>query len=152
MSLSVRPWIAVVVLIACALIGYRLTNRFVRRTYQAYVALDGKGPLGLTDPPWDGPDAVVLYRRGRNGVVCYAAFNSKYLHDRLSGKNGQPVTVEYDTFTEFGKVVGWNVHSVNGIVLANGYHVLREDFGAAAGVLASRRDDGSYSGGEIDCW
>jgi hypothetical protein len=82
--------------------------------------MGGKGPQGLTDPPWDGPDAVVLYRSGHNGVVCFDGFHSKELHERLSSKNGQPVTVEYDTFSDFGKVRGYNVRSVDGIMLATG--------------------------------
>jgi hypothetical protein len=103
------------VLIACSVVGYlQFIERPSRKTYQAYIALNGKGPLGITDPPWDAPDAVVLYRTGRNGVVCFDAFHSKDLHDRLSGKSGQPVAVESDTFSDFGRVRGYNVHSVDG--------------------------------------
>jgi len=123
-------------------------DRISRKTYQANVALNGEGPLGIADPPWNGPDAVVLYRTARNGVVCFDAFHSKDLHDRLSGKNGQPVTVEYDTFVEFGKVRGYNVHSVDGMILANGYHVLKGDFAATAGVARA----GAGSAGSDDCW
>ncbi len=145
--------IAIALLVACAFVCYLLfIDRADRRTYQAYVALDGRGPRDLLDPPWDAPDAVVLYRRGRNGVVCYDGFHSKDLHDRLSAKNGQPVTVEYDTFSDLGKVRGYNVHSVDGIILANGYHVLRQDFAGSAGIVASKREDGTFSGGESDCW
>ena len=133
------------VLISCFLVA---CDRVSRKTYQANVALNGKGPLGIADPPWDGPDAVVLYRTGRNGVICFDAFHSKELHDRLSAKNGQSVTVEYDTFSDFGRVRGYNVHSVDGMVLANGYHVLREDFAATAG--AARTGAGSI--GKDDCW
>jgi hypothetical protein len=141
--------IKVAVLIGCGFISYMLMiNRTGRRTYREYVALDRKGPSGLTDPPWDGPDAVVLYRNGHNGVVCFNAFHSKDLHDRLSARNGQLVTVEYDTFSDFGKVRGYNVHSVDGMVLANGYHVLRDDFAASAGVAGT----GAGSAGEDDCW
>ena len=137
------------VLIACLVAGYlKFINSASRRTYREYIALDRKGPWGLTDPPWDGPDAVVLYRTGHNGVVCFNGFHSKDLHDRLSGKNGDLVTVEYDTFSDFGKVRGYNVHSVDGIVLANGDHVLRDDFGASAGVAGK----GPGSAGEDDCW
>jgi hypothetical protein len=80
--------------------------------------------------------------------VCFNAFHSKDLHDRLSARNGQLVTVEYDTFSDFGKVRGYNVHSVDGMVLANGYHVLRDDFAASAGVAGT----GPGSAGEDDCW
>ena len=146
----------IAVLIACVVIGWAwqlLVDRPTRRTYQAYVALDGKGPLGLTDPPWDGPDAVVLYRSGRDGVVCFDAFHSKDLHDRLSQENGQRLTVEYDTFPSlFGGELAYNVHSVDGIILANGTQVLRGDFAGTAGVVASSRGKGTFSARENDCW
>jgi len=31
-------------------------------------------PPGIAAPPWDGPDAVVLSRPVRNGVICFDAF------------------------------------------------------------------------------
>jgi hypothetical protein len=141
-----KSWqLILTVLIACLIVG---CERPGRRTYQANVALNGEGPLGITDPPWDGPDAVVLYRTGRGGVICYDAFRSKDLHNYLSGKNGKPITVEYDTFSSFGKISGYNVHSVDGMILANGYHVLRGDFAATAGVARA----GAGSAGPDDCW
>jgi hypothetical protein len=145
-----KSWLLVLaVLITCLVVGYLwFIDRANRKTHQACVALNGRGPLGIAGPPWDGPDGVVIYRRGRNGVICYEAFHSKDLHDRLSAKNGQPVTVEYDTFSDFGRVFGYNVHSVDGMILANGYHVLRSDFAASSGVAS----EGSGSAGEDDCW
>ena len=134
-----KSWrLILTMLIACLIVG---CDRIGRKTYQAYVALNGKGPLGLTDSPWNGPDAVVLYRTGRNDVICYDAFHSKDLHDRLSAKNGQPVTVEYDTFSDFGRVRRYNVHSVDGMIL-------REDLAGSAGVARK----GPGSAGEDDCW
>jgi hypothetical protein len=135
--------------VVCLVIGYmRFVERPGRKTYQAYVAMNGQGPMAVAQAPWDGPDAVVLYRPGRDGVICYDAFRSKDLHDRLLPKNGQLVTVEYDTFSDFGKVNGYNVHAVDGIVLANGYHVLRNDYAATAGIAR----EGQGSAGPIDCW
>jgi hypothetical protein len=129
-------------LIGCGGIGCWLAiDRHATRTYQVYVALNGKGPLGIAGPPWNGPDGVVLYRTGRNGVICYDAFHSKELHDRLSAKNGQPVTAEYDTYSDFGRVSGYNVHSVDGMRL-------REDFASTAGVARK----GAGSAGADDCW
>jgi hypothetical protein len=137
-------WIVIVVLVGCTFIGYLLfIDRDVRRTYQARVALDGKEPFGPIYP--SDPDSVILYRKGRNGVTCFDAFRSKELHDRLSPKNRQLVTVEYDTFNDFGKVRGYNVHSIDGLILANGYHVLRPDFAASAGVAGN-------SNSTNDCW
>jgi hypothetical protein len=119
--------------------GYFLfVDRAGRRTYQAYVALDGKEPWGPLNPPAaDSRDTVIVYRSVRNGVICFDAFHSNELHDALSPMNGQPVTVEYDTFSDFGKVRGYNVHSIDGIVLANGYHVLRPEFAGISGVVGN---------------
>jgi hypothetical protein len=148
MKRAPRWLLTLTVLIVCLVAVYlRFIDRAGRKTYQASVALDGKDPLFTTDL-WNGPDAVVLYRTGRNDVICFDAFHSNELHDRLSAKNGQLVTVEYDTFSDFGKVRGYNVHSIDGIILANGYHVLREDFAGSAGVLQK----GEGSAGGDDCW
>jgi hypothetical protein len=137
-------WIVIVVFVGCAVIGYDVfIDRVVRRSYQAHIALDGKEPFGPVYP--SAPDSVILYRRGRNGVTCFDAFRSKELHDRFSPKNGQLVTVEYDTFTDFGKVRGYNVHSIDGLILGNGYHVSRPDFAASAGVAGN-------SNSTDDCW
>jgi hypothetical protein len=136
----------IAVLIGCVFIGcWLVIDRPVSKTYQAYVALDGTVPKGLDRPLSGGPDAVVLYRSGHHGVICYDGFHSKELHDRLLSKDGQAVTVEYDTFTDFGKVRGYNVGSVDGMRLANGYHVLEPDFAASAGVVGN-------SDSTDDCW
>jgi hypothetical protein len=146
MTRKVSWQIAIVVLIACAVGAYLLfIDRQVTRTYQAYVALDGKGPPDLIGAPWDGPDGVVLYRNGRHRVVCFDGFHSKELHDRLSPEVGQPVTVEYDTFNDFGKVRGYNVRSVDGFQLASGYHVFKPEFAASAGSVGN-------SVSSDDCW
>lgn len=126
-----------------------LTGWPVRRTYQAYVALSGQEPFGpINAPSADPPDIVVLYRTGRDGVTCYDAFYSEELHKALLPKDGKQVTVVYDTFSDFGKVRGYNVHSVDGIILANGYHVLKPQFAAIAGV--ARLGPGTASGDA--CW
>jgi hypothetical protein len=142
-SLNVRILISLLFAFACAFIVYFLfVDRAGRKTYQAQVALDGKTPWGPFNPrSADPPDTVVVYRSVGNGVICFDAFHSKGLHDALSSKNGQTVTVEYDTFSDFGRVRGYNVHSVNGVVLANGYHVLRPEFGAISGVVGNTNSD-----------
>lgn len=142
------PVVLSLTFVTCAFATDRLfTNKAAIRTYQAFVALDGKGPSSIVGPS-EGPEDVVLYRTGRNGVICYDVFHSKELHDYLLARNGQMVTAEYDTFSDFGKVRGFNVHSVDGKVLANGYHVLRKDFASGAGV--AREGPGSARGS--DCW
>ena len=140
-----RMWPFAAVLIACVLTACDMRSR---KSYQVHITTDGTGPDGQKDPGWNGPDSVVLYRTGRNSVVCFDSFRSKELHDRLMAKNGQLVTAEYDTFSDFGRVRAYNVHAVDGIVLANGYRVLREDFAASAGVIVGNK--GTASGD--DCW
>jgi hypothetical protein len=143
------PWIISFSLVfGSFLVNRAFVDRAATKSYRMYVALDGKGPLGLTGPPWDGPDAVVLYRNGRNDVVCFDAFRSKEVHDSLLRKNGQSVTVEYDTFSDFGKVRGYNVHSVDGKILANGNHVLKPEYAGSSGVAKA----GVGTASEDDCW
>jgi hypothetical protein len=142
-----KRWIVTALLIGSfVMVFWLLIDRQARRTYQAYVALDRYGPPSVMDPPWQGPDLVVLYRTGRYGVVCYDVIRSKDLHDHLSAKNGQLVTVEYETFRDFGKVRGYIVRSVDGMTRADG------SLTGGAGVIASKRADGSFSGGQSDCW
>ena len=121
-------------------------NKPVRKTYQDFVALDGKQPFGT--PNRSASDSVVLYRKGLHGATCYEAFYSKEIHDRLSSKDGQVVTVEYDTRTNFGKVHGYNVHSIDGFLLTDENGILRPDFAGGSGVASA----GEGTIGPDDCW
>lgn len=143
-------WVIALALSASVLAGCFIMGTPARRTDQAYVALSGQEPFGpLNAPSPDPPDTVVLYRTGRDGATfCYNAFYSEELHKALLPKDGKQVTVVYDTFSDFGKVTGYNVHSVDGIVLANWLHVLKPEFAAIAGV--ARRGPGTASGDA--CW
>jgi hypothetical protein len=112
---------AIATLICLFIICVLFVGRPVRRTYHDYIALDGTEPWGPLFPKSLAlTDLVVLYRSDRRGNVCFDFFRSKTLHDSLIPLNGKQVTVEYDTTMDFEKVRGYNVHSVNGIVLANG--------------------------------
>jgi hypothetical protein len=143
------PWIISFSLVfGSFLVNWTFVDRASTKGYRMYVALDGKGPVGLTGPPFDGPDAVVVYRNVRNGVVCFDAFNSKELHDLLSSKNGESVMVEYDTFSDFGKVRGYNVHSIDGKILANGYHMVKPEYAGSSGVASA----GAGTASREDCW
>jgi hypothetical protein len=142
------PVVLSLAFVTCAFAtDHLITNKEAMRTYQTYVALDGKGPSILVGPS-EGAEDVVLYRTGRNGVICSDIFHSKELHDYLLAKNGQMVTVEYDTFSDFGRVRGYNVHSVDRKVLVNGDHLVRDDFAAGSGVAK----EGSGSARGSDCW
>jgi hypothetical protein len=102
------------------------TNKISTRSFQMGVALDGKAPWGEVGPEWqDGTAPIVLYRRVGTSY-CYTAFKSQELHDRLAQKRGNTVTVEYNVFSDFVRERSYNVRSVDGAVLANGMHVIKD--------------------------
>jgi hypothetical protein len=151
MKRKVKLRILIATLMASAFIGYiSFVDRPGNRTFQAYVALSGQEPFGPINPPSpDSPDTVVLYRTGHGGVICFDLFHSPELHKDLLSKDGKRVTVIYDTFSDFGKVRGYNIHSIDAIVLANGYRVLRPDFASSAGIAGT---PGSDTGSKDACW
>jgi hypothetical protein len=101
-------------------------NKVSIKSFQMGVALDGKAPWGEVSPEWqDGTAPIVLYRRVGTSY-CYTAFKSQELHDRLAQEHGDTVTVEYNVFSDFGRERGYNVRSVDGVVLANGMHVIKD--------------------------
>jgi hypothetical protein len=107
------------------------TNKVTVRTYQMYVAVNGHAPWGDVGPEWsDGSAPIVLYRRVGNGY-CYDAFKSEELRQRLAPKDSHTVTVEYNIFSDFGKDRSYNVRSIDGVLLANREHTVRdfEQFG-----------------------
>jgi hypothetical protein len=80
MHRSLKGWevIAVLTVCVCVIVGWmRWVDRPARRTYQAYVTLDGKGPWGLNDPPWDGPDALVRIAPGATAWSASTAFTRR---------------------------------------------------------------------------
>jgi len=111
--------------VTCAFATDRLfTNKITVRSHQMYIAIDGHAPWGdVGDAGTASP--VVLYRRVGAGY-CYVAFDSSELRRRLMPKSGQEVVVEYNVFSDFGKERGYNVRSVDGLILANGELVVRD--------------------------
>jgi hypothetical protein len=102
------------------------TNKVSIKSFQMGVALDGKAPWGEVVPEWqDGTPPIVLYRRVGTSY-CYTAFKSQELYDHLAQQRGNTVTVEYNVFSDFGRERGYNVRSVDGVVLANGMHVIKD--------------------------
>jgi hypothetical protein len=141
------------VILSLAVIGASslalFVDRHVRRTYQETLSLNAGDPQPSGTPsPEDSSDAVTVYRKGHAGEMCYDKFHSVELHKALSPKHGQLVTVEFDTFTDFGKMSGYNVHSIDGIVLANGYHSLHPAWGGESGVVSA----GAGTTGGRSCW
>ena len=96
------------------------------RSYQVQVALDGDTPWGIVGPEWsDGLKPIVLYRRAGD-TYCYVAFHSSELRDRLTHSHGASVPMQINVFKDFGTERGYNVRSVDGLLLANGPNVVRD--------------------------
>lgn len=107
------------------------TNKVSVKTFEMGIAFEGKAPWGEVGPEWqDGPAPLVLYRR-LGSSYCYTAFKSQELQDRLARKNLKTVTVEYNVFRDFGRARSYNVRSVDGILLHDNDHVIKdaEQFG-----------------------
>lgn len=121
------PVVLSLAFVTCAFATDRVfTNKVYVRTYEMSVALDGHAPWGDVMREWSDDSApVVLYRRVRKDY-CYDAFQSEELRQRLTPKNGHTVTVEYNLFSDFGKERSYNVRSVDGLLLANGQHIVRD--------------------------
>jgi hypothetical protein len=107
------------------------TNKTSIHSYQMYVAVNGHAPWGDVGPEWSGDSLpVVLYRRVGDSY-CYDAFKSEELRQRLSSRDGHTVEVEYNIFSDFGTERGYNVRSVDGVLLNEAQRTVRdfESFG-----------------------
>jgi hypothetical protein len=113
--------------VATAFCADRLfTGKVMVKTFQMSIALDGKVPWGKVGPEWgDGTPPLVLYR-DVNGSYCYTAFRSQELRGRLAQKHGDTVTVEYNVFSDLGRTRSYNVRSVDGVLLNDGEHVVKD--------------------------
>jgi hypothetical protein len=121
------------------------TNRVSVKTFQMGIALDGNAPWGEVGPDWQGsPPPLVLYRRVGTSY-CYTAFKSQEFRQRLAQKRGETVSVEYNLFSDFGRERSYNVRSVDGILLADGKHLIKdaERFGGQVSMGGVR---------EPNCW
>jgi hypothetical protein len=115
------------------------TNKTSIRSYQMNVAISGHAPWGDVGSELSGNSLpIVLYRRVGDSY-CYDAFQSEELRQRLAPKDGHTITVEYNIFSDFGKERGYNVRSVDGLLLANGQHTVR-DFERFGGQILGNGD------------
>lgn len=121
------PLMISLVFLAAAFLTDRLFTSNVKvKTFQMRVALDGKVPWGKIGPEWDdGTPPLVLYR-DVSGSYCYTAFRSQELRERLAQKRSNTVNVEYNVFSDFGRTRSYNVRSVDGVLLHDGEHVVRD--------------------------
>lgn len=102
------------------------TGQVSVKTFQMSVALNGNAPWGTVGPEWsDSTKPLVLYRRVGDSY-CYVAFKSRELSDRLANRGGATVSIEVNLFKDFGTERGYNIRSVDGVLLANGEKTVRD--------------------------
>jgi len=102
------------------------TKKVVIRAYQVGVAIEGNAPWGMVGAEWsDGAKPVVLYRRVGDSY-CYVAFKSDELRQRLASRHADSVPMEINVFKDFGTERAYNVRSVDGLLLADGQHVVKD--------------------------
>jgi hypothetical protein len=73
----------------------------------------------------DGVKPIVLYRRVGDSY-CYVAFKSDELRQRLASRHADSVPMEINVFKDFGTERAYNVRSVDGLLLADGQHVVKD--------------------------
>ena len=142
---GVRKWqlpvaLSLVFVISAFATDRLFTNKTSIRSYQMYVAIDGHAPWGDVGAHWPGRSLpVVVYRRVGDSY-CYDAFKSEELRQRLFSKDGRTVEVEYNFFRDFGRERGYNVRSVDGFLLNEGLHTVR-DFEQFSGQILGNNTD-----------
>jgi hypothetical protein len=112
------------------------TNELTVHTYEMSWSINGEAPWGQVQIGQDGQTPVLVYRKILHGY-CYDAVFSPELKSRLIGSKASTVTVEYNTFRDFGRERGYNIHSVDGLVFNDAHRAIREEEGYGGTVLDS---------------
>jgi hypothetical protein len=80
---------------------------------------DGVAPWGRLETDEKGEPPVVVFRKVSQGY-CYDAIFSSDLKARLIASSRPTITVEYNTFSDFGHERAYNIRSVDGLVFNEG--------------------------------
>jgi hypothetical protein len=124
-----RPMLVSLLVVSVSFaIDRHFTNVVTVESFQMKVALEADSPESriVGDPEWfDGRTRFILYRRVGN-LYCFDRFQSEELYDRLKSKRLGTVPVEYNEFSSYGRVHGYNVRSVDGVILANGWYSVKD--------------------------
>jgi hypothetical protein len=141
--------LSVAFLCASFLADRLFTGKVVIRSYEVKVSLNGNAPWGTVGPEWsDDTKPLVLYRRVPDGY-CYVAFKSKDLRERLATQDGATLPMQINIFTDFGMESGYNVRSVDGLLLADGSKAMQDAERFGGHIL----DQGVISTPSTDtCW
>jgi hypothetical protein len=132
-------WKALVTSAICILIAFGVdrtfTNRVHLRTLTMDWTADGTTPWG--DPPNPGPNGqspVLIYTAVPNGY-CYDALFSEALRAHLMSLHKNSIKVVYNEFTTFGTPSGYNIQSVEGMVVNKGRHSVIDTKGSYGGSM-----------------
>jgi hypothetical protein len=110
----------------------KFTNVMTVSKYQMEWSINAEAPWGEVSPATeDGQPLVVLYRRVADSY-CYDALHSSELKGHLAGQSKGSVTVEYNTFSDFGRRHRQDIRSVDGVLINERERSAREpeEFGA----------------------
>jgi len=131
------PFAVSFVLVLTSLAVDRLfTNKLAVHSYQMSWSASGVAPWGDIELGQTGQPPVLVYRRNQHGY-CYDAVFSSELKARLIGSNKSTITVEYNTFRDFGQQKSYNIRDVDGLVFNDDNRVIRAAEGYGGTVLDS---------------
>jgi len=115
------------------------TNVLSISKYQMEWSIDAKAPWGEIGPSTeDGQPLVILYRRVADGF-CYDALYSSKLRNHLSKQSQGSVTVEYNRFSDFGRIGAYNIRSVDGLLINDGERHVRGAGGFGGQILGQNQ-------------
>jgi hypothetical protein len=85
---------------------------------------NGVVPWGEVEKDARGTFPVILYRR-LGESYCYDAVFSPELRNQLSQSKAPVIEVAYNVIRDFGKLRGYNIRSVGGLVFNDGRRIVR---------------------------
>jgi hypothetical protein len=92
------------------------------KTIEMQFALNGKAPWGEVYMENVPPAEFVLLYREMPSSFCYVTIQSRYIHDQLVLSKKQKITVEFNKYYDFGHEGGFDVRSVDGVLVNDGIH------------------------------
>jgi RNA polymerase sigma-70 factor (ECF subfamily) len=105
--------------LAAFLVDRGLTNKLAVRACSMNWSANGQVPWEPVESDERGRAPVVLDRKVAGGY-CYDVIFSPELKDRLIKLNRPAVPVEYNVVSDFGRVRGYNIRSVDGLIFNEG--------------------------------
>jgi hypothetical protein len=122
---EIKPLVASVVLIILSLAAdLTFTNRVEERPLQMSWVADGTDPTGdQAQLSSKGEKPVILFTPVAGGY-CTDTIYSEPLREKLNALHKPQVQVVYNEFKNFGRIHGYNVGSIEGMVFNKGLHVV----------------------------